>query len=792
MLVNEAWLKEFVDYSITTDELSEKLTMAGLEVDSVSTAAAVFSGVVVGEVLSVEQHPNADKLSLCKVSIGNAEPLDIVCGASNVRTSLRIPVAIVGAILPGDFKIKPSKLRGEPSNGMLCSEQELGLADSADGLMELPADAPIGVDIRDYLKLDDSIIEVDLTPNRADCLSIEGIAREIACFTNLPLVNTTPVVPEASLDITQNVIVEAAEDCPRYLGRVIKGIDRTAQTPIWMQEKLRRCGQRSLGPLVDVTNYVLLELGQPLHAFDLDKIDGDIIVRRASAKEPLTLLNGQTIELDEDVLVIADSKQALAFAGVMGGESSSVNDETTDIFLECAFFSPLSIAGKSRKFGLHTDASHRFERGVDPELCYRALDRAVELLISIAGGQLGPLTDVSSGESLPVCHKIPLRLERIKRVLGIELTAESIEAYFIALGMQVEKSSNEWLITAPSYRFDIAIEADLIEEVARLYGYDNLPQNSLSISGSLVSVEEKIQPIDRIKDLLVDLGYQEAITYSFTDESALKSLTPNDELYRLKNPISSDLSVMRTTLWAGMLKAVDGNLKRNEETVRFFETGLKFTIKDGQLQQDQMLSLIATGRARPEQWGEASRAIDFYDIKHDVEAILALNGSTLGYQFKKASHEALHPGQTAELINKEGEQVGFIGLLHPSLESEFDIKKPVYLVELKQALIQTRTIPVFEQISKYPSVRRDLALIVDEKLHVNEIIDYIYQQQGIVKEVVVFDIYQGKGIETSRKSVALGLILQDNSKTLTEPEIEELITELLKNLKTLFNAQLRE
>ncbi|MFT6625457.1 MAG: phenylalanyl-tRNA synthetase beta chain [Cycloclasticus sp.] len=792
MLVNEAWLKEFVDYSITTDELSEKLTMAGLEVDSVSTAAAVFSGVVVGEVLSVEQHPNADKLSLCKVSIGNAEPLDIVCGASNVRTSLRIPVAIVGAILPGDFKIKPSKLRGEPSNGMLCSEQELGLADSADGLMELPADAPIGVDIRDYLKLDDSIIEVDLTPNRADCLSIEGIAREIACFTNLPLVNTTPVVPEASLDITQNVIVDAAEDCPRYLGRVIKGIDRTAQTPIWMQEKLRRCGQRSLGPLVDVTNYVLLELGQPLHAFDLDKIDGDIIVRRASAKEPLTLLNGQTIELDEDVLVIADSKQALAFAGVMGGESSSVNDETTDIFLECAFFSPLSIAGKSRKFGLHTDASHRFERGVDPELCYRALDRAVELLISIAGGQLGPLTDVSSGESLPVCHKIPLRLERIKRVLGIELTAESIEAYFIALGMQVEKSSNEWLITAPSYRFDIAIEADLIEEVARLYGYDNLPQNSLSISGSLVSVEEKIQPIDRIKDLLVDLGYQEAITYSFTDESALKSLTPNDELYRLKNPISSDLSVMRTTLWAGMLKAVDGNLKRNEETVRFFETGLKFTIKDGQLQQDQMLSLIATGRARPEQWGEASRAIDFYDIKHDVEAILALNGSTLGYQFKKASHEALHPGQTAELINKEGEQVGFIGLLHPSLESEFDIKKPVYLVELKQALIQTRTIPVFEQISKYPSVRRDLALIVDEKLHVNEIIDYIYQQQGIVKEVVVFDIYQGKGIETSRKSVALGLILQDNSKTLTEPEIEELITELLKNLKTLFNAQLRE
>jgi len=792
MLVNEAWLKEFVDYSIPTDQLIEKLTMAGLEVDSVEAAAAEFTGVLVGEVLSVEPHPNADKLRLCKVSIGATEPLDIVCGASNVSVALRVPVATVGAVLPGNFKIKPSKLRGEPSNGMLCSEEELGLADSADGLMELPSNAPIGTDIRDYLQLNDTIIEVDLTPNRADCLSIEGVAREIACFSKQPFSTKPSRDIEVTIDDVKTVVVEAPEDCPRYLGRVIKGLDRSAPTPIWMQEKLRRCGQRSLGPLVDVTNYVLLELGQPLHAFDLDKIEGDIIVRRGQIEESLVLLNEQEIELDDSVLVIADQNKALAFAGVMGGEASAVNDKTTDIFLECAFFTPISIAGKSRKFGLHTDSSHRFERGVDPELCYRALNRTIELLTDIAGGQIGPLTDVTSTEALPANNQVVFRFERVQRVLGIDLDENIVESYFESLGMHVDKSGMEWLVSAPSYRFDIAIEADLIEEVARLYGYDNLPQNSLNVSGSLMAIEEKLQPLDRIKDLLVDLGYQEAVTYSFTEESCLKLLTPNDEVYRLQNPISSDLSVMRTTLWAGLLKAMDANIKRNEETVRFFETGLKFTLKDGQLEQEQMLSILATGQSQPEQWGESSREIDFYDVKHDIEAILALNGSLSDYQFKPAKHDALHPGQTAELLNRDGEQVGYIGLLHPALEGEFDVKKPVYLVELKQSLIQTKFIPEFQAVSKYPSVRRDLALILDEKSHVNEIVDYINKQYNLVNEVIVFDIYQGKGVEIGRKSVALGLILQDKSKTLVEQDVEELINELLKNLNNLFNAQLRE
>ena len=792
MLVNEAWLKEFVDYAIPTERLTEKLTMAGLEVDSVNAAAAEFSGVLVGKVLSVEPHPNADKLRLCKVSIGEPDALDIVCGASNVRIGLRIPVATIGAVLPGDFKIKPSKLRGEPSNGMLCSEKELGLAESADGLMELPLDAPVGVDIREYLQLDDTIIEVDLTPNRADCLSIEGVAREISCFTDQPFKPITPNAIKVTTEDVKKVVVEAPDDCPRYVGRVIKGLDRSAATPIWMQEKLRRCGQRSLGPLIDVTNYVLLELGQPLHAFDLNKISGDIVVRRARSGESLVLLNDQTIELDENVLVIADQNNALAFAGVMGGKSSAVNDDTTDIFLECAFFTPTSIAGKSRQFGLHTDSSHRFERGVGPELCYRALDRATELLLDIAGGDAGSVTDTTSTDDMPANNQVRFRFERVQRVLGIELEHSTVKSYFTSLGMQVDTSADEWLVTAPSYRFDIAIEADLIEEVARLYGYDNLPQNSLNVSGSLSAIEETIQPLDRVKDLLVDLGYQEAITYSFTDEEALKKLTPNDELYRLQNPISSDLAVMRTTLWAGLLKAMDANIKRNEETVRFFETGLKFTVQDGKLVQEQMLSLLLTGQAQPEQWGEASREVDFYDLKHDVEAILSVNNMLNDYQFEPASHDALHPGQTARLVNKKGEYVGYIGLFHPALEGEFDIKKPVYLAELKQSLIQSRDIPEFEAITKYPSVRRDLALIVDEKFPVNKLVSYIDTTYALVNEVIVFDIYQGKGVESGRKSVALGLILQDKSKTLVEQDIEEIIADLLENIKNQFDAQLRE
>jgi phenylalanyl-tRNA synthetase beta chain len=795
MLINDAWLKEYVNHSLPMDKLTEKLTMAGLEVDSVAPAAADFSGVKVGEVRSVEEHPNADKLRLCKVSVddGNND-LDIVCGASNVRTGLRVPVAIVGAILPGNFNIKKSKVRGEPSNGMLCSEQELGLAESADGLMELPTDAPIGTCIREYLQLDDTIIEVDLTPNRADCLSVEGVAREVACFTGEAIKLSEVVDIAEQTPTTKAVHVQAPQDCPRYLGRVIEGLDAKALTPIWMQEKLRRCGQRSLGTLIDVTNYVLLEIGQPLHAFDLAKLTGNVMVRRAVQGETLVLLNEQTVTLSDDVLVIADDNGPLALAGVMGGESSSVDDDTCDVFLECAFFAPLSIAGKARKFGLHTDSSHRFERGVDPQLCERALNRATQLLTDIAGGKAGPVTEVTNQEHVPKNPSITLRLSHVNRLLGIDFEAKTIEAYLNSLGMQVDKASseNEWQVRAPSYRFDIAIEADLVEEIARLYGYDKLPKVSLNIPSKVVMDIENIQPLDRIKDLLVDLGYQEAVTYSFTDEELLQKLTPHEEFYRLKNPISSDLSVMRTTLWAGLLLAVESNLKQQQDSIRLFETGLTFTVKDGQLQQENVLAMAVTGNISPEQWSEKTRKVDFYDVKHDVEAILQLNGFADSFEFKVAENEALHPGQTAELLTTDGELVGLIGLLHPSLEKSLDINKPVYLVELKQDLLIKKCLPIFEPITKYPSVRRDLALNVARNLHVNEIINYISNLEGIIQAVNVFDVYEGEGVETGRKSVALSLILQDKSKTLVDQDIEMLIQNLLVGLKESFNAQLRE
>ncbi|ORU90885.1 MAG: phenylalanine--tRNA ligase subunit beta [Cycloclasticus sp. symbiont of Poecilosclerida sp. M] len=799
MLINEAWLKEFVNYSLTTEQLTDKLTMAGLEVDSVAPAAAEFKSVVVGEVLSAEQHPNADKLSICKVDIGDSDALNIVCGASNVRAGLRVAVATVGAVLPDNFKIKKSKLRGESSNGMLCSEQELGLADSADGILELPSDAPIGTCIREYMQLDDTIIEVDLTPNRADCLSIEGVAREVACFSDekIQALKTSPI--DESIKTQKTVQVDAPEDCPRYLGRVIEGLNASATTPLWMQEKLRRCGQRSLGPLVDVTNYVLLELGQPLHAFDLAKLQGDIVVRRASKGEKLVLLNEQEIDLDDGALVIADEAAPLALAGVMGGEPSSVGDKTTDVFLECAFFAPLSIAGKARKFGLHTDSSHRFERGVDPQLCYRALDRATELLLEIAGGNAGPVTDVSNEKSLPNNPSIKLRLLHVNSLLGIEFTAATVEGYLAKLDMQCVngKNADEWMVTAPSYRFDIEIEADLVEEVARLYGYDKLPHVSLNIPSTIVSDVESRQPIDRVKDLLVDLGYQEAVTYSFTDEALLQKLTPNAEFYRLQNPISSDMSVMRTTLWAGLLMAVESNLKQKQESIRLFETGLKFTVKDGELRQEQMLSLAVTGDVWPEQWSEKTRKVDFYDVKHDIEAILNLNGKgatgrAAAFEFKTAAHEALHPGQTAELITANGKLVGTVGLLHPALEKSLDINKPVYLVELKQDLIIDKSLPIFEPITKYPWVRRDLALNVDKNLSVNSIISYISNLECIIKGVILFDVYEGEGVETGRKSIALGLILQDKSKTLVDQGIEMAIEKLLVSIKDLFDAQLRE
>jgi phenylalanyl-tRNA synthetase beta chain len=791
MQISEAWLRSYVNPSISSEKLIEQLTMAGLEVGSVEPAAAIFSGVVVGEVLSIQQHPDADRLRICQVDVGQEESLQIVCGASNVRVGLKIPAALCGAVLPGNFNIKKSKLRGVESLGMLCSEKELGLAADANGLMELSSDAPVGIDIRDYLSLNDFIIEVDLTPNRADCLCVEGLAREVALLNkmdwSITKVNKTVIGHQDTLKVT----VEDTTACPRYLGRLIKDVNPKAITPLWMQERLRRSGLRSLGPLVDVTNYVLLELGQPLHVFDANKLSGDITVRRAKTNESLLLLNNEVVTLDNEALVIADDQKALALAGVMGGNDSAVSDVTQSLFLECAFFTPLAIAGKARRYGLHTDSSHRFERGVDATLQDRAIDRATQLIIDIAGGSAGPITVVSTQENIPKRSSVLLRRQKIEKILGINFTDEYIVDLFQRLGMTIQAEAEGWQVVPPGFRFDIGIEADLIEEIARIYGYNNLPRSSLSMRSELTTATETLLDIDRVKDLLVDRGYQEAITYSFVDEDIQKNVIPNDELIRLKNPISSEMAVMRTTLWCGLLKAALYNTNRQQTRVRLFESGLRFVKQNGETHQQKMLAGLVLGTAYSEQWTEKSRKVDFYDVKADIQAMFALAGCEVN--FHSATHVSLHPGQTAQIVTLDGQIIGWLGMLHPNLEKKLGFDTQVFLFELDQNIMLNKRISVFKSLSKYPSVRRDLALIVDEVITASEIINCVKKSTGpVLQDVIIFDVYRGKGIEEGKKSMALSLVIQDDTQTLTDSEIDAIVSRLLLLLANEKNAKLRD
>jgi phenylalanyl-tRNA synthetase beta chain len=791
MKISETWLRTYVNPAISTEELVAQITMAGLEVDAVEPVAAQFSGVVVGVVVEMEKHPDADKLNVCKVNVGEAELLQIVCGAANVRVGLKIPAALCGAVLPGDFKIKQSKLRGVESFGMLCSAKELGLVAEAEGLMELPADAPVGVDIREYLQLDDNSIEVDLTPNRADCLSVEGVAREVAVLNqiqlNAPAIEPVAVTTSEKLAIT----VEATAACPRYLGRVISGVNNKAETPLWMQERLRRSGLRSLSSLVDVTNYVLLELGQPLHVFDAAKLSGGITVRYAVNGEALELLNNQTIMFDEKCLVISDDESALAFAGVMGGAYSAVHEETTKVFLECAFFTPLAIAGKARQFGLHTDSSHRFERGVDFELQHRAIERASQLILEICGGQAGEITEVTTTPELPKRDPINLRQEKLNKILGVTFENETVTGILQRLGMQVAMQADGWKVTSPSFRFDIAIEADLIEEIARIYGYNNLPNNQILVRSSLNQATENVLDLERVKDLLVDRVYQEAITYSFVDEALQTAIAPSAEFIKLRNPISAELAVMRTTLWGGLLTAALHNTNRQQTRVRLFESGLRFVQKDGETLQEKMLAGLALGNVAAEQWGEKERAVDFYDMKADVEAMFELTGCKV--QFVADSNETLHPGQSAKVLNSNDEIVGWLGMLHPLLEKELGFETPVFLFELAQDLLLQKRRASFKSLSKFPSVRRDLALLVKEDVNVGEIIAAIQScNEPLLQDAVIFDVYRGKGVEDSFKSVALSLVLQNQAQTLTDIEIDAIVSAFLKTLASKTGAKLRD
>jgi len=802
MKFSEQWLRTLVNPSVSTQEMCDQLTMAGLEVDSVESAAADFSGVVVGRVESMEKHPDADKLNVCQVSDGT-ETKQIVCGAANVCPGLIIPMAKVGAVLPGATKgetweIKPAKLRGVESFGMLCSEAELGLADSADGLMELPADAPLGESIRDFMKLDDTIIELDLTPNRGDCLSIEGIAREVGVLNHCETAAQQWAPYKQTITDAFPVEIEADKACTYYAGRVIKGIDVNAQTPLWMVERLRRSGIRCLSPVVDITNYVMLQLGQPMHAFDLKKLDGKITVRFSKDAEKVTLLDGKSIDLQENSLVIADNSKILALAGVMGGEDSAVDDTTTDIFIESAFFRPEIIAGKARGYGLHTDSSHRFERGVDTQMQVHAIERATELVLEICGGEVGPVLEHKTASHPEEALPIHLRSNQIKRVLGIELSENEVTRIFQRLGMEVKVYPDGWLVKAPSFRFDIAIEADLLEEVVRIYGYNNIPRTSPSYHAVIQAQAEAENPLNDLKKCFVERGYFEAISYSFVDPKWQKILDPEAHTIALANPLSSEMSVMRTTMWGGLLNALRHNVNRQQSRVRLFETGLCFRpqsaksekIDVASIKQDPMFAGVVCGDIHHEQWAESVQKVDFFDIKADVESLLAFSAANT--VFEAAEHPALHPGQSA-CIKQHGEIIGWLGALHPQVQKALDIDPRVFVFEVKQSAIAKNSIPAFAALSRFPEVRRDLAILVDEKIPVANILSVINEtSSNLLKETQLFDIYQGKGVDEGTKSVAFGLILQEFSRTLTDTEVDTEIDKIVSTLNQQFAATLRE
>ena len=792
MKFSEQWLRSWVNPQVSREELVARLSMVGLEVDAVTPVAGGFSGVIVGEVLETAQHPDADKLRVCQVSNGK-ETFQVVCGAPNVRPGLKIPFAVIGAQLPGDFKIKKAKLRGVESNGMLCSETELQIGSDDSGLMELAAGAPVGADLREYLDLDDVSIEIGLTPNRGDCLSLAGLAREVGAIYGAEVRSVDFAAAKVVHQDVRPVEVLAPKACPRYLGRVIRNVDLSRPAPLWMVERLRRSDIRSIDAVVDVTNYVMLELGQPLHAFDLDEIKGGIRVRMADEGEKLVLLDGQEIVLRSDTLVIADHERPLAIAGVMGGEHSGVSASTRSIFLESAFFDTIALAGKARSYGLHTDASHRFERGVDSQLPRRAMERATNLLLEIVGGEAGPIVEAVSEGDLPNIAPVTLRAERINQMLGLELDHGEVVRLLTSLGLTVaQEAEGRWQVSVPSHRFDISLEIDLIEELGRLYGYDRLPVRYPQARLAPVAKPEARAELPLLRRLLVARGYQEAITYSFIDPKLFELFSPGVKPLELANPISADMAAMRASLWPGLVKALQYNLNRQQSRVRLFEAGLRFVGQLPGLEQDAMLAGVVTGSREPEGWANTSETVDFFDVKADVEALLAFAGNAGAYRFVPGEHPALHPGQTAR-VERDGQLVGFVGSLHPELASTLGIDQPVYLFELKLAEIAEGRMPSFAELSRFPEVRRDLAVLVGREVMAQDMLDCIRVVAGAnLTDLKLFDVYQGKGIDPLSKSVAVGLTWQHPSRTLNDDEVNETMQKILTSLEERFNATLRK
>jgi len=790
MKFSESWLRSLVDTRLSSEELSHLLTMAGLEVEGLEPVAPQFNDVVVARVLEVVKHPDADRLNVCKVDTGRGEATTIVCGAPNVAVGLRVPCALPGAKLPGDFTIKIAKVRGIESSGMLCSAKELGIAEEASGLLVLPDDAPVGQSIREYLDLDDNQFELKLTPNRADCLSLAGVAREVAAIA---AVSFKPVeVPEvaATLADRRPVVLDAPGACPLYYGRIIKGVDAKAPTPAWMARRLERSGIRSISALVDVTNYVMLELGQPLHAFDNTRLEGAVHARMAKADEKLLLLNEQTIAIDADVLMIADDAKPLAMAGIMGGEESGITLETRELFLESAFFAPKAIAGRARRYGFGSDASHRFERGVDFGTTRRAMERATQLILEICGGEAGPVVEARA--ELPQRNPVRLRAARAARVLGMAIGAEQIAKLFSGLGLPYSREGDDFLVTPPSWRFDIEIEEDLIEEIARLHGYDNIPAPAPRGNLKMMVQPEAQRPQARIRQMLVDRGYQEVVNFAFVEEAWESDFAANANPIRLANPIASQMAVMRSTLFGGLISNLVTNLKRKQTRVRLFEAGRTFHRDDRGMpvagfHQPWKLAALAYGGALPDGWASGARKLDFYDVKGDLEALLA--PAPLG--FEKLVHPALHPGRSAKIL-LAGQEIGVIGELHPEWVQKYDLPQPPVLFEIDFDAAKATTVPAYCEVSKFPPVVRDLAIVVDQGLELQTLLAGLKGRLPLlVQDIQLFDVYVGKGVPENKKSLAFRIVMQDTQRTLQDAEVDLAVQQLISCLEREFAAQLR-
>lgn len=791
MKISEQWLREWANPRSDIKTLSERLTMAGLEVGAVTPAAKLLGDVVVGEIRAIAAHPQADRLRICEVAIGKGKIATIVCGAANATVGMRAPVALAGAKLPDGTEIQEADVRGVRSAGMLCSAQELGLEERSDGLLDLGHDAKPGSRISDVLALDDNILEIDLTPNRGDCLSVLGIGREVAAISGTKLLGPRSRPAKVTSRRRVSVKLDAKADCPRYVGRVIENIDPNAVTPLWMRERLRRAGQRPIHPIVDVTNYVMFEIGQPMHAFDIDKLHGGIVVRRAKAKESLALLDDTTVNVDAGTLLIADSRGPVALAGIMGGRDSAVGRDTKHVFLESAFFNPDVIAGRARTLGKQSESSHRFERGVDSALQVAAIERATELLLAIAGGKAGPIVIKTATTHLPKPKPLLLRSARIERMLGIALPSTVAREILLRLGMRVSRAGRDLMVTPPSWRFDIRREVDLIEELARIYGYDKISSKRPRIEMIAPSATETQVSESRLRTAMVDREYQEIVTYSFVDPQLQSVLDPQTTPLALMNPISTDMGVMRTTLWPGLLQTTLRNQNRQQTRMRFFEIGRRFVPNGANLSQERYLAGAIAGSAYAEQWGAPKRDVDFHDVRADIEALFTLNGRRGELCFVPTQHPALHPGQSADIMVAD-KRAGVLGTLHPEIQAKLGLDRKVLLFEIALEAVCKAKIPVFREVSRFPGTRRDISLDVSDDISADRVLKRTQEVAGnLLVNLELFDEYRGKGIDSGRKSLSLGLTLQDSSRTLKETEVDAVISEVVTALQAELGVRLR-